>query len=78
MEGRTCEDCGVYIPESQFHTACCVIKGRLLREIVEAWQTSKEAEEHYSESTEAKARACGMAIRLDEILKRAAESLKKG
>jgi len=78
MEGRTCEDCGVYIPESQFHTACCIIKDRLLREIVDAWRTSKEAESHYSESTDAKARAVGMAIRLDEVLKRASDSLKKG
>jgi len=78
MEGRTCRDCGTYIPESQFQTACCMIKDRLLREIVEAWRTSKEAERHYAESTESKARAVGMAIRLDEVLKRAAESLKKG
>jgi hypothetical protein len=78
MEGRTCEDCGMYIPESQFHKACCVIKGNLLREIVEAWTTSKEAQRRYAESTETKARAVGMTIRLDEVLKRAEESLKKG
>lgn len=78
MEGRTCEDCGMYIPETNIHTACCMVKGKLLREIVEAWTTSKEAERHYRESTETKAKAVGMAIRLDEVLKRAAESLSKG
>lgn len=78
MEGRTCEDCGMYIPESQFHTACCIIKGALLKEIVDAWNASKEADRHYSEGTAQKAIAVGQAIRLDEAVKKAAESLKKG
>lgn len=69
MEGRYCEDCGVYISESHFGVACCVLKTKQLDEILKAWEAMTEADRQYGESTQAKANAVGAAVRFDEIMK---------
>jgi len=47
----------------------CIRKDKVLQKISSAWKESKEADKHYSDSTQSKAEAVGKAIHFEELLK---------